>query len=1126
MPRFLRYGLITTLLIVVVGIASYPTLLRLTAAQILKSFDYELVEVEALSLNIDETTSIQASGLIITGAGADLEIGRLNIALVTNSLLPGKTVELKTLSVANWKLQLHDKADGEDRALEQREAFSLEDLQNSLDALLVEFSHPIARLDLIELLQGKLLYLDQDQDIDLDLDELTLQGGSTELSLSVKGLLNGTPLRLGGRLGRENDLTTLIGTGQWQQYKLSIDAQVAQLVPLTHLKSELLLTAPEAKPLLELLGAHEVRNGALQVRANVTGANDQINSLSNIMIGDLKLRGELQYQMQTQDFALDYFAAGPSLQEAGALLDYMEYLNEPFEATGRLTRHGNSLELADGKIRLGPGEFRAAGVLPNFPEITDWQLDIGAERFDLSVLQPFIPCRLPEIDLTWVGRLSTNPQGQEFAELNLRDDGGLYLSTSAVLGVEPDYQGTAVTFEFNQLLANPFTECAGVELVAPLVVSGQGIVSKQAGSWQIETLNLNSELANLTARPLSANQLEISLDSHDISQLLAIIPNTPEFFAPNPVALTASLGFSPDTFDFKTTEFALGSSKGDLSLGRNQAGSLTAQASLEGDDLVSLVHDTPFNSASMTKSKLPFTAQLSSQLNEENSLTSEIDLAFADNTLNIATQFDLDEPLDSPVVNISGQGPSIEVMFGPFVDHALPDHPFEIAFSLKQNDAQLEVEQLFLDIGPHKLSGSLMFDALPNVERTSGQLQLESPSSMQLLGLFGFTPDIIDAPVQITASLDGTRDMITAELTSASIGDSDLTGQVKIRPGDIPEVSVDLVSSYIHLPTFLPSLETATDDTKDAVVRGKKVIPEVQLPWRLLKNIALNFRWDLQDVLLKQDQKSKAKVEFSIEDGRLNSQDISWTSDLNNGKVILLVDTRDQPDDFGQFRLEVISERIPVMWLYTGVPTISDGGKLSFHAKLNSFGKTATDLGANLDGAILFRGGSGQINSSKLDTLFGDFLFQLSNMAFGTGDQQTKISCTAGAFYIRGGKINMDPGLAVRTSRFDILSSGLITLPDEKLKLSVSSRSRQGIGVSAASTLVPNVGISGILSKPQINVNARDTAISGGAAIATSGLSILATGIWDRIRSSVENPCDALVDKARKDGGQYFSGLN
>lgn len=115
---------------------------------------------------------------------------------------------------------------------------------------------------------------------------------------------------------------------------------------------------------------------------------------------------------------------------------------------------------------------------------------------------------------------------------------------------------------------------------------------------------------------------------------------------------------------------------------------------------------------------------------------------------------------------------------------------------------------------------------------------------------------------------------------------------------------------------------------------------------------------------------------------------------------------------------------------------------------------------------------------------------------------------------VKNGKVRLNPGLAVRTSHFDVLATGEINLPNEVLSLQLNNRSRQGVGISAASSLIPRVGVGGTMTKPKIQISATETALSGGAAIASSGLSILASALWDRLRSGFENPCDAVYNRA------------
>jgi hypothetical protein len=55
---------------------------------------------------------------------------------------------------------------------------------------------------------------------------------------------------------------------------------------------------------------------------------------------------------------------------------------------------------------------------------------------------------------------------------------------------------------------------------------------------------------------------------------------------------------------------------------------------------------------------------------------------------------------------------------------------------------------------------------------------------------------------------------------------------------------------------------------------------------------------------------------------------------------------------------------------------------------------------------------------------------------------------------------------------------------------------------SVGEVLNPYIGVFGTFSKPVIRIDQETAFIAGGAAVATAGVSILAKGLWDRIRHS------------------------
>lgn len=1142
MKRFLLFGTIGALLIGFVFFLVQPSLLKWSAGKLLQRANIELVSVQDLTLSPGIITTLTATELVLEHPDASVQIGQLQISVITASIFSAGSPELSLIQANNWRANLRPGINDGNESPEQ--ASGLDPLLEQLDAILVQLNHPIYAIKRLGLIEGELNYRDDDQEISLVTESITADQYRQGTNITVRGVLNRSKLDFDVRLDRHDSKTELTGNGQWQDHQLTLQAEVSSLRPLTELSAELLLAAPDARPMLELLGAQEVRNGQLQVRATLTGSNDELLSVSEVQIGALKLDSDLTLQLDTRDFSFDFFASGPSLQEAGALLDYLEYTNEPFEVSGRITRSDSELKLTDGNIQLGPGYFAAAGVLPNYPDIDDWQFELAAERFDLSILQPLANCHLPELDLDWQGRFATNDQGQEIAELRVTSQNGQSIQAHGVFGTYPDLVGTEVNFAANQIHSEQLSHCVNVELAEKVALNATGSITKPNNFWALNSLELNvnslelnvdtlelnvnsatesgdgnQPLVTLEARSEDSDTLHVELFTNDAARLSQLVNNFPLQLNAVPASLHSTITLRPLPA-MAAPRIRLGDSEGNFSIGEDPSGVIVAKLNLSGSDLTTIVADTPLN---RVPSRLPFAVQSTLELGQHRMLQTDLSIQLADNNIKVKSQIDLDDLSDSPVLAIHGSGPDLETMFGPFVPHPLPNEPFDIAFNLKQSNDQIEVDQLTLNVGPHSLTGSLMLDALPNLERTHGQITFSSPSSVRLMNMLGRNATILDVPVNLELQLDGNRELVNATIIQAQVGQSSVNGEISVKPGNVHQVTVNLKSPLLHLPTFLPTLETATDDKKDVIARSKQVIPNIQIPWSLLNEVELDFQWDGAEVILRKDQIAQATVAFASANGKLRSDNISWQSELSDGAAVLAIDV--MPEDSARVTLDLTSERIPVIWLFTGMPDLDDAGNLHFRAKLNSEGATTTDLAANLDGAVLFRGGSGRINSAKLDTIFGDFLYQLSSRAFGTGDQQTRIACTAGAFYVRRGLIQMDPGVAVRTSRFDVLASGQITLPSEKLDLKITSRSRKGIGVSAANTLIPRVGISGRLSNPQINLSATDTALTGGAAIMSSGLSILATGIWDRIRSSVENPCNALVERARSDGKAYYGDL-
>jgi hypothetical protein len=92
------------------------------------------------------------------------------------------------------------------------------------------------------------------------------------------------------------------------------------------------------------------------------------------------------------------------------------------------------------------------------------------------------------------------------------------------------------------------------------------------------------------------------------------------------------------------------------------------------------------------------------------------------------------------------------------------------------------------------------------------------------------------------------------------------------------------------------------------------------------------------------------------------------------------------------------------------------------------------------------------------------------------------------------------------------VSDASVNLKSEKIEMTFRTTPRKGLTISAGEILNPFVMVVGTLAAPRLAVDAKGTLISGGAAVVTGGLSILARATWDRLVRS-KDPCQTAAEQ-------------
>ncbi len=190
-----------------------------------------------------------------------------------------------------------------------------------------------------------------------------------------------------------------------------------------------------------------------------------------------------------------------------------------------------------------------------------------------------------------------------------------------------------------------------------------------------------------------------------------------------------------------------------------------------------------------------------------------------------------------------------------------------------------------------------------------------------------------------------------------------------------------------------------------------------------------------------------------------------------------------------------------------------DAPPTNMEATLRVRGASARQMASLANGRILVTLGPGKLKSGIIGAIGGDLLRELVGKLnpFAAQDPYLHLECTVVRADIVNGQMKVNPVL-VQSDKVTIVAGGKIDLGTEALDFQFNTRPRTGVGVSAGMFTNPFIEVAGTLASPKLGVGTK-AAMSGVAAVATGGLSLLGQGLLDRARGS-KDLCGEMLDEA------------
>jgi len=197
------------------------------------------------------------------------------------------------------------------------------------------------------------------------------------------------------------------------------------------------------------------------------------------------------------------------------------------------------------------------------------------------------------------------------------------------------------------------------------------------------------------------------------------------------------------------------------------------------------------------------------------------------------------------------------------------------------------------------------------------------------------------------------------------------------------------------------------------------------------------------------------------------------------------------------------------------------------NVKLASTGNDLRALAGNASGVMYLDSRGGRVpNNRFMQVLGGDLLAEILGTInpFSESEEFTDFECMIVPMELTRGMVTSNPNSLIATSRMRMVADTEIQLQDESLEISLRTTPKRGISISASEIVNPYVKIVGTLAEPGLAVDETGVLISGGAAVATGGLSVLARAAWTRLSRS-KDPCGELAQESKEALSSQFPDL-
>ena len=982
--------------------------------------------------------------------------------------------------------------------------------------------------------------LSQPLQLDVDrLDQTELDSGLFDARLA--GRLNGRTVEMAGQYGplasllTLTDLTIDVG-GRFDTLHITVDSMIDDLVRPRRPSGTIEIIGPDIDDVTEMLGLADLGSGDLDLKILLTPQPDALALDASGHLGEsfIKLSGAVSDVAQFEKVDLQLSVSGPHLGQVLGLFGVHGIPGGQFNLSGSLARDGERLDINALKVSIGAADLLFNGHVEHFPSFDDATLKFDLHGDDIEKFRELIGIKgaaTGPFDI--VVELQAGTDGAELLTASIQSSIGR-MKIDGEISPAPDYIGTTLNFSFDAKNLADFAETYGIAnpIKAPISIRGaveigdRKIILRDTLDIRIDEHRLKVD-GTIGYDPLAENtELTIAATGNDLARIMAMAGVT-EGVPTVAYELTGGLSVGPAGFEISKLEATIGTARvvvdGLISRIAGWTGSrLSIDAS--GPELRDFLDDTEGFMIPGGAFKLSGDFEL----RPDALRLAGVDVEAGGAGLTIDAELGL--PLESANgrFSVTGGGPDLRAVVPASGSWEPPAAAFGIRVRGKLEDGLWTLAEATVNIGDIRITGNGVIDQPPNLSRTKLNASIRIPD-LSDLGLINGRP-LPEAKFDLDMNFAGTTEAFSIDELHARLDESDISGSVTVDISQaVPEFDVRLQSTLLDLsplrqidPELTADLDRITNsEPEDQTATGDgRLIPEGRLPLDVLETFNARIDIDIRKFIVRGTQFDDFVFDAEVRDGRLVVQRIGAATATGKIEAALSIIPGAAADAPG---IEMHLDGSNIYLALGGERTPKDEAaapRFDMEIALISSGLTYRELAAGLNGTVRITATRGRFPNSNTRFIFGNFFAELLSTLnpFVKEDPYTELSCLVVLLDIHDGHIAADPGLIMQTDKITIISKGEVNLHNEMIDLNFKTAPRAKISISAGEFINPYIKVAGTLGKPRLTLDPTGTLVTGGAAVATAGLSLLATALWDRVfRES--DPCGAALAEAEKRAG-------